>query len=75
MPSGPQGAQEKGRGRRGGAGGGGGREGGTALWMVRRETWTDIPLKDFYDALGIYLYVGKEGGRKGERGRIDELGK
>lgn len=29
----------------------------TALWMARRETWTDIPMKDFYDALATYMYV------------------
>jgi len=59
----------------------GGREGGTALWMARRETWTDIPLKDFYDALGTYLYVeeeGREGGREGMKegrnGLMDENG-
>jgi hypothetical protein len=25
--------------------------------MARRETWTDIPMKDFYDALATYMYV------------------
>ncbi|TFJ82340.1 hypothetical protein NSK_006350 [Nannochloropsis salina CCMP1776] len=45
-------AREEGK-RRGGQGGRG--KGGTALWMARRETWTDIPLKDFYDAVGIYI--------------------
>ena len=28
------------------------------LWMARRETWTDIPMNDFYNALATYMCVG-----------------
>ena len=50
------------RGRGGGAGRRGGGDGGgrsTALWMARRETWTDIPTKDFYDAPATYMCVDR----------------